>query len=200
MNIKRWIAVSIASLAITALFSINAANAQTTKVAIVDVGSIFKQHPSFALQLKELKSQADGFKKKAMADQQQLAQSAQALQEELKAESPDFRAKQTELAKRAAAMQVEQNGLMQKLMEKEAMLHFDTYQQVKALISKYCDDRDIKLVLRYNSQEMDLAQPGSVMQRVNSSVVYLDPANDITQAIVGQLAETANNSGLLDRR
>jgi len=134
VNIKRWIAVSIASLAITALFSINAANAQT-KVAIVDVGTVFKQHPSFAGQLEALKRQADGFKAEAMKAQQALARNAQALQE-LKPDSVDFKTKQTELAKNAAAMQVEQNGLMQKLMEREAMLHFETYQQVNALISK----------------------------------------------------------------
>ncbi len=198
MNIKRWIAVSFASLAITALFSINAANAQT-KVAIVDVGAIFKLHPSFAGQLEALKGQADGFKADALKDQQALAQSAQALQQ-FKPDSDDFRIKQTELAQKAAALQVEQNGLMQKLMEKEAMLHFETYQQVNALISQYCDDRGIQLVLRYNNQEMDMAQPGSVMQRVNSSVIYHDPNNDITQAIVGQLSKVAGNTSPLERR
>ena len=198
MNIKRWIAVSIASLAITALFSINSTYAQT-KVAIVDLGAIFKQHPSFVAALDSLKVQADGFKNDAEKARQGLAQSAQALQD-LKPDSDDFRVKQTELAKRAAALQVEQNGLMQKLMEKEAALHFDTYQQVNALISQYCDDRGIQLVLRYNSQEMDLAQPKSVIQRVNSSVVYHDASNDITQTIVKQLNATANKTGLLDRR
>ena len=198
MNIKRWIAVSFASLAITALFSINAANAQT-KVAIVDVGAIFKQHTSFAGQLEALKKQADGFKAEALKAQQALAQGAQVLQD-LKPDSSDFRAKQTELAQKAAALQVEQNGLMQKLMHKEAMLHFETYQQVNALISQYCDDRGIQLVLRYSDQEMDLAQPGSVMQRVNSSVIYHDPHNDITQAIVGQLNSVAKNTGLLEGR
>ena len=194
MNIKRWIAVSVASLAITALFSINAADAQT-KVAIVDVGTIFKQHPSFARQLEGLKTQADAFKAEAMQAQQALATSAQALQD-LKPDSDDFRTKQTELAKSAAALQVQQNGLMQKLMEKEAMLHFDTYEQVNALISAYCDERGIQLVLRYNNQEMDLAQPGSVMQKVNSSVVYHDPNNDITGEIIKQLVTIANNGGL----
>jgi len=199
VNIMRCIAVSIASLAIAVLFSISSANAQT-KVAIVDVGAIFKQHPLFAGQLETLKAQADGFKAQAVQAQQALAQSAQALQE-LKPDSDDFKAKQTALAKNAAAMQVEQNGLMQKLMEKEATLHFETYQQINALISQYCDDRGIQLVLRYNNQEMDLAKPGSVMQRVNSSVVYYDPSNDITQAIVGQLSATANkDAGSVERR
>ena len=198
MDIKRWVVVSIASLAITTLFSINAANAQT-KVAIVDVGTIFKQHPLFSGQLKALKLQADGFKGQAMQAQQALASKAQALQD-LKPDSDDFRSKQTELAKEAAALQVEQNGLMQKLMEREAMLHFETYQQVNALISQYCDERNIQLVLRYNNQEMDLEQPGTVMQRVNSSVVYHDPKNDITQAIIGQLVATAKNSGSLESR
>ena len=187
MNIKRWIAVSFASLAITALFSINAANAQT-KVAIVDVGAIFKQHTYFAQQLDALKAKADGFKAEAVKAQKALAQSAQALQAYIDPEHDDYRVKQTELAQKAAALQVEQNGLMQKLMEEEAMLHFKTYQQVNDLISQYCDAKGIQLVLRYSGQEMDLDQRGSVMQRVNSSVVYHDPANDITQAIVGQLS------------
>ena len=198
MNIKRWVAVSFASLAITALFSINAANAQT-KVAIVDVGAIFKQHTSFAVALEALKGQADGFKAEALKAQQSLAQGAQVLQD-LKPDSDDFRAKQTELAQKAAALQVEQNGLMQKLMEKEAMLHYEAYQQVNELISNYCDARGIQLVLRYSNQEMDLAQPGSVMQRVNSSVVYHDANYDITQAIVGQLSVAAKDAGLLERR
>ena len=194
MNIKRWIAVSFASLAITALFSINAANAQT-KVAIVDVGAIFKQHTSFAAALEALKGQADGFKAEALKAQQSLAQGAKVLQT-WKPDSDDFRAKQTELAQKAAALQVEQNGVMQKLMEKEAMLHYETYQQVNQLISQYCDARGIQLVLRYSNQEMDLAQPGSVMQRVNSSVIYHNPDYDITQAIVGQLNVAAKDAGL----
>ena len=198
MNIKRWIAVSFASLAITALFSINAASAQT-KVAIVDVGAIFKQHTSFAAALEALKNQADGFKAEALKAQQSLAQRAKVLQT-LLPDSDDFRAKQTELAQKAAALQVEQNGVMQKLMEKEAMLHHETYQQVNELISKYCDARGIQLVLRYSNQEMDLAKPGSVMQRVNSSVVYHNPNYDITQAIVGQLSVAAKDAGLLERR
>ena len=198
MNIKRWIAVSFASLAITALFSINAASAQT-KVAIVDVGAIFKQHTSFAAALEALKNQADGFKAEALEAQQSLAQRAKVLQT-LLPDSDDFRAKQTELAQKAAALQVEQNGVMQKLMEKEAMLHHETYQQVNELISKYCDARGIQLVLRYSNQEMDLAKPGSVMQRVNSSVIYHNPDYDITQAIVGQLSVAAKDAGLLERR
>ena len=117
-----------------------------------------------------------------------MAQSAEALQAYIDPEHDDYRVKQTELAQKAAALQVEQNGLMQKLMEEEAMLHFKTYQQVNDLISQYCDAKGIQLVIRYSGQEMDLDQRGSVMQRVNSSVVYHDPANDITQAIVGQLS------------
>ena len=176
----------------------NAASAQT-KVAIVDVGAIFKQHTSFAAALEALKNQADGFKAEALEAQQSLAQRAKVLQT-LLPDSDDFRAKQTELAQKAAALQVEQNGVMQKLMEKEAMLHHETYQQVNELISKYCDARGIQLVLRYSNQEMDLAKPGSVMQRVNSSVVYHNPNYDITQAIVGQLSVAAKDAGLLERR
>ena len=199
MNIKRWIVVSFASLAITALFSINPAYSQT-KFAIVDVGAVFKQHPSFKAALEALRGEADRLKADAQQAQQGLAQSHQHLQKEWKPESVEFRNGKAELAKQAAALQVQQNGKIQKLMEQEAELHFSTYQQIKSLISQYCDERGIQLVYRFNSQEMDMSKPGSIMQRVNGSIVYHDPAYDITQVIVGQLGAVANNTGLLERR
>ena len=198
MNIKRWIVVSFASLAITALFSINPAYSQT-KFAIVDVGAVFKQHPSFKAALEALRGEADRLKADAQQAQQGLAQSHQQLQR-WKPESVEFRDGKAELAKQAAALQGQQNVKIQKLMEQEAELHFSTYQQIKSLISQYCDERGIQLVYRFNSQEMDMSKPGSIMQRVNGSIVYHDPAYDITQVIVGQLGAVANNTGLLERR
>lgn len=199
MNIKRLIVVSVASLAIALMFSAHTTQAQTTRVAIVDVGLIFKKHPQFAAQLEQLKGKADGFKAEAMQAQQALLKEAEVLKQ-YKVGSVDYKAGEAKLAQKSAGMEVDARDKMRNLMETEAQLHLETYQQVNALISKFCDENEIQLVLRYNSLEMDPNKPGTVMQRVNSSVVFHNPANDITSTIIAQLGGQTANSGLPDRR
>ncbi len=198
MNTKRLIAVSFASLAISLTFFLTTSNAQT-RVAIVDVGMIFKQHPTFAAELERLKQEADAFKTASMKAQQGLAQEAEGIKANFKPDSVDFKNAQTDLAQKAAGLQVDQSQKMKALMEREATLHFQTYQQVKNLIAQYCDAKGVQLVLRYNSQQMDPEQPGSVMARVNSSVVYHNPVNDITNTILSQVGAKVADAGLMRR-
>lgn len=198
MNTKRLIAVSFASLAISLSFFVQTTSAQT-RVAIVDIGTVFKQHPTFAAELEKLKQEADAFKATSVQAQQSLAQEAEGIKANYDPDSVDFKNAQTALAQKAAALQVEQGRKMQGLMEREAGLHFQTYQQVKDLIEQYCDAKGVQLVLRYNSQQMDPNQPGSVMQRVNSSVVYHNPTNDITKVILSQVGAKVADSNLMQR-
>lgn len=191
MNTKRSIAVMVALIATTILFAPQV-QAQT-RVAIVDIGQIFKGHPQFSKQLEMLKGQADQFKAASIAAQQTLVVQA----EELKGyrpDSPEYQALESKLAQESAAMEVQQRNKMRDLMLVEAKLHYDTYQQVNGLVEQYCDAQQIQLVLRYNNEQMDPKNPASVMQRVNSSVIFHNPNNDITQAIIRQLGGQASSA------
>ena len=157
MNTKRWIAVGIAVLAMGMFFSPQSTFAQT-RVAIVDIGKIFKNHPSFSQQLEALKQEADAFKASSIQAQQDLIQKAEVLKN-LTPGSPDYKTEEAKLAEESASMEVKQKLQMRDLMQAEAKLHYDTYQQVNSLIEQYCDSQGILLVLRYNSQEMDPSNP-----------------------------------------
>ena len=192
----RWIAAFFACLLVAFFANISTTMAQT-KVAIVDVGLIFKSHPEFAQQLGVLKQEADTFQKAAVQAQQQLVQKAEVLKQ-YKPGSAEFKNAETGLAQKSAAMEVEQRDKMRALMVKEAQLHFDTYTEVNTIVGQLCEAQGIQLVLRYNSQEMDIKNPASVMQRVNGSVIYHNPSNDITQLIIGRISQlkgTASNTG-----
>ncbi len=165
-----------------------------TKVAIVDVGLIFKSHTSFEQRLEALKTEAEQFKSVSLQQQQQLMQKAEALKQ-YQPGSQEFKNLETKLAQESAAMEVDQRDKMRSLMQQEAQLHFQTYADVNKLIATYCESTGVQLVLRFNSQEMDPRNPNSVMQRVNGSVVYHDPYNDITPQIVARISQlngTAN--------
>lgn len=192
----RWIAAFFACLLIAFFANISTSMAQT-KVGIVDIGKIFKSHPEFSQQLGVLKQEADTFQKSAVAAQQQLVQKAEVLKQ-YKPGSVEFKKAETGLAQQSAAMEVEQRDKMRALMVKEAQLHFDTYAEVNQIVGQLCEAQGIQLVLRYNSQEMDLKNPASVMQRVNGSVIYHNPGNDITDLIIGRISQmkgTASNTG-----
>jgi hypothetical protein len=75
------------------------------------------------------------------------------------------------------------------MMKTEAQLHYDTYREVSQIIGQYCEQNGIEMVVRYNSQEMNKNDPSSVMQRVNGSVVYFEPQDDITQATIQRITD-----------
>ena len=89
---------------------------------------------------------------------------------------------------------------MRALMKREAQLHYDTYAEVNGLVGQLCEAQGIQLVLRYNSEEMNPKNPGSVMQRVNGSVVFHNPGNDITNLIVGRINQLAGAGATGQRR
>lgn len=165
-----------------------------TKVVLIDVGLIFKSHPQFSTELNALKAEADNFKVKSQQDGQALA----AKKEKLRAFIPgteDFKNLEKKLAQEQAAFSVEQNSILRELMNREAKLHYDTYQQVTKVIGEYCKSRNIQLVLRYNSEKMDPSLPNSIMEKVNGNVVYYLPQKDVTAEIlqqIKQLSATAN--------
>lgn len=161
-----------------------------TKVALVDIGMVFKSHPTFAQELQSLKGEADGFKDETRQLQTQLMQKAEVLKN-YQPDSAEFRQAETELAKESAALEVEQRNKLRGLMEREAKLHHDTYLQIKRAVATYCEERSIQLVVRHDSAKMDPEQPNTIMQKVNSKVVFHRPGNEITQAIVAMVGGAA---------
>lgn len=168
---------------------VNSANAQT-KVALVDIGLIFKNHPNFSQELESLKVQADQFKEETRQLQAQLVQEAEVLKN-YQPDSPEFRQAETELAKKSAGLEVQQQTKLRELMKREAQLHYDTYAQIKTAVTTFCEQRGVQLVLRHDSTPMQADQPGSIMQKVNGKIVFHRPTNDITQQIVAMVAQGA---------
>ena len=193
-------AAVLAVASVTSLWAPTAVQAQTN-VALVDIGKIFKSHPVFGQQLEGLRQEAEQFKAQTQQMKQALMQEAQGLKE-YEPTSPEFKAEETRLAQKSAAKEVEQRNKMRDLMKMEAQLHFDTYNEIKAMIADYAQKQGVRMVMRYNSQEIDPAVPASIMQKVNGSIVFHTNQKDITEEVVGQIARTyaANRGSDTNRR
>jgi len=169
---------------------VSSAEAQT-KVAVVDIGQVFKSHPSFSQQLESLKAEADNFKVETQQLQSKLMEQAGVLKN-YQPDSAEFRQAETELAKESAALEVEQRNKLRLLMEREAKLHYDTYIQIQRAVATFSEQRAIQLVIRHDATPMDPKQPGTIMQKVNSKIVFHRPNNEITQQIVAMVAQSDN--------
>ena len=171
MKITRWIAATVVCHSIFFAGLLASSQAQT-KVVLVDIGQVFKNHPQFSAGLAELKSKADRFQAEGQQLQKQLIAKAEALELEFEKESDDYRDREALLAKESATMEVDQRSKMRELLKQEALLHFDTYVEISEVVSQYCQEFGIQLVLRFNREEMDPNNPNSIMQRVNGGVVF----------------------------
>ena len=130
MIIPRILTFTFLGLMVLAM-NVSSATAQT-KVAVVDIGLVFKNHPSFSKDLESLKAEADGFKAETQQLQAKLVEEAGVLNN-YQPDSPEFHQAETALAQKSAALEVQQRNKLRGLMEREANLHHDTYTQIKNL-------------------------------------------------------------------
>ena len=192
MNVKHMMISLAIGLSAVATGLTPSAQAQT-RVALVDIGAIFKNHPTFSKSLAELKTQADQFQAETQKLQMDFVKKAEQL-EFYEKDSQEYRELESKLARESAALEVERRGKMRDLLAREARLHYDTYREIKKFIGDYCQEQGIQLVMRYNSQPMLPDNPSTIMQKVNGNVVYYRDGKDITSIIIERIMQVRSAS------
>ena len=169
------------------------------RVVVVDVARVFKNHRRFNQDLELLRQDAQTYQAMLRTSQEQLQQRVD-LARAQDPNSAEFRQAESDLTQELAAMQVNQRQKGRELAEKEAKLYFDVYMEVSRAIAAYADNNAVNLVLRYNSDPIDPADPKSILEGVNREVMF-QQNRDITDQIIatvnaGQAVEsTANRTG-----
>lgn len=208
MTLWRWNALlgpsarsGISFLCMAAVFAVMALssgvasslNAQTS-VALLDMAVVFENHPAFKSRLAQLKQDADGLQTAVLQQRQALVKEQENLRLLYQPGSAEFKEKEKELALKVTQLEIDSNDKMRDLMIQEARLHYEIYSEVNRLVDEYCNQFDIRLVLRFNSAAVQPDKPESVMQQVNGAIVYYNPSRDITAAIVQRVAQVRGAS------
>ena len=181
----------IALLIFPLILSVASLAEAQSSFAIIDVGKVFKAHPTFARELEVLKGEAERFQENAGQLQQQMIAKSEKLHM-FTPDSPEYRDFESKLAQELAALEVKQRNEMRSLMVREAQLHYQTYQQVKKVVNEYCAAKNIRLVLRHSELETNVDNPKSVMAGVNKNLVFYTPDIDITGEIIRQIGGVAS--------
>ncbi|QDS93315.1 periplasmic chaperone [Roseimaritima multifibrata] len=201
MRISKSVAFVLSCLAIGAVAPVTAqaqapaAAAATTgghRVAVVDVARIFKESPA-------IKSQVEAVENELKTYDATLAGKRDALKaevEKLKVNnvgSPEYTAQEEKVAEMESKLRLEMARKRKELSDAEARIYFENYQSIAEAVKYLASYNKINLVLRYNSEEMDMAKGESVIRGVMKNIVYHEPSLDMTDLVMQYLNSRVAN-------
>jgi Skp family chaperone for outer membrane proteins len=160
-------------------------------IAVVDVSIIFKKHARFQAMVDKFKKDVQAAEGKLKSEYDQI----KLLQEQLKGltpGSPDYKNMEQRIAHSGADLQIKQATQKKDLMEYEGRIYYQVYREMDDSVKRFAQKNGIALVLRYASDQVDdPIDRNEIVRGINKSVVYVDPALDITDWILQDLNRSA---------
>ena len=185
-------------LANTSAVPVLAQGTTGTNVVVLDVGKVFKEHNRFNQALEVMKGDVSKFEKYLQDQRAVIQKMVDELKQKYKPGTPEYNAREAEIAKKTSDIQVDTGLKRKEFMQKEAKLYYNTYTDVTNAVKKFAVKYNIELVLRFNGDEIKQDDPKTIIAGVNSSVVYQNK-RDITAAIIAEVnrggRQAINNGG-----
>jgi len=167
------------------------------RIAVVDVAKIFKEHPGIREQVKSVESELKAYDGQLKKKREVLQQEAAKLKT-FNVGTPDYTAQEEKVASMESKLRLEMQRKRQELAEAEARIYYENYQRIAEGVAYLAKHYNISLVLRYNSEAMDVKKGESVIRGVMKNIVYHDKALDMTTGVMQYLDQTmkvANRPG-----
>lgn len=153
------------------------------KIGLVDINKIFRDSNEF----KDLFARQGQDLEKTRAELQQIAARGKKMNEELsllKKDSPEFNKVQTEVAKLSAEFDSITKLTQVNNQRREIENYEAVYRQAIDVVSLYAKHYNYTLVLRFNSDPVDGDNPQKLAASIGNPVVYHQPQDDITDAVI----------------
>lgn len=167
--------------------------AQSTNIAILDLGYIFKEHNGFKAATERMKNDLTTAETKLREERDSLNTLMKDFQEkpEFKKGSREYKQMEEELAKRGADLQIEMNIKKREFMEREARIYYNVYQEIMRVVRDHCAQQNIQVVLRFSAEQADPTDPQSILKDINKNILHWDQSIDITGTILQRLNQVA---------
>lgn len=168
----------------------SAPGADFHRVAVVDVAKIFKENAAIRQEVEAIENELKAFQGEITAERERLQQTAAKLKQ-LKVGTPDYAALEEQLASMDSKLRLKVNRKRQELADAEAKIYYKNYQKIAAAVEKIASYNKIDLVLRYNSEDMQLEKAESVIRGVMKTIVYHSNELDMTPIVMQFLDKMA---------
>jgi Skp family chaperone for outer membrane proteins len=174
-----------------------------TKIAIVDVARILKDHPGIKSQMQQIEQELKNFDASFKAKNEELKNEVAVLKD-LVPGSPDYTKQEEKIAQIESRGKLDFGRRRKELIDAEAKVFHDNYQTISRIVGSIAVANNIGIVFRYNSEEMDLEDKDSLIRGVMKNIVYHDAGLDMTPVVMEMLnqhfARTAAAAGQPARR
>lgn len=199
----RWFGNAAIAFVTLAVFSLapatgSAQQAESThqpghRVAVIDVGYIFKNLPAIKAQVSKVQGDIKKHEAELKQKRDTLKQSVAQLKT-LKVGTAEYARQEEHVAKLDCKLRLDTRHRHHELGDAEAKIYYDNYQRITAAVKAIATHNNIKLVLRFNSKDMDLEQRDSVARGVMRNVVYHDSTMNITNTVMRYLEQQTKTS------
>lgn len=157
------------------------------RIALIDMARVFKNYKKFENLREELKNDLTKSEEKfkAMAEQIRKEQAELKL---LKEGTDEYAQKEKVVLQHTTQAETYRKSQQRDLIRREAQIYKTIYLEVADAVQKYASHFSFTLVLRFTSEDVETTEnPEEVMRGLNRQVVYFQPKDDITNAIVRYL-------------
>ena len=188
--VKTAIALAICSLSVLAPAIASAQDTAPHRVAVVDVAYIFKNHQGIKAQVTRVENDLKAYDAELKVKREELKTAAEQLKQ-FKVGSPEYAAQEEKVASMESKLRLDMARKRKELADAEAKIYYENYQRIAEGVKFIAQHYKINLVLRYNSEDMNLDQGDTVIRGVMKNIVYHDEALDMTKGVMQYLDRIA---------
>lgn len=156
------------------------------RVGLVDMGQVFKDYKKFEVLRADLKDEISATDEKAKA----IAEKGQSIQAELKTfkeGSKEYIDRESDLTKLSTEFEAFRKNAQREFERAEAKIYQQIYLEVVDAVKKAAKYHNYTMVMRFTRPDYNVTDPKKVPLLLNQQVVYYDPEDDLTEAVVDYL-------------
>jgi Skp family chaperone for outer membrane proteins len=157
-------------------------------LAVIDVAYIFKYHTRLQTMGNDLQRDIAAAEKSVQDERASFQKLTERL-EDYKKGSPEYKSLEEELGRRQADITLKINIQKREFIEQQAKMYSTVYKELSEEVKIYCEQNGIGLVMRFNGDPADYNDPEEIFKDLNKTVIYYNPAIDITPVILKKLNE-----------
>jgi Skp family chaperone for outer membrane proteins len=153
-----------------------------TSVAVIDLQEVFDNHRRFKMAMDAINKETEQLNAQFRTEQKELQKMMEKLKE-LKPGTPDYKRQEEAAAQFESNLRVQAQLQRKEVAERQAKQLYQTYEEVLAAVKSFSNRNGIALVIQFSADEIEPANPQSIMRGVNRAVVYQHQLN-ITEFII----------------
>ena len=159
-----------------------------TRVMVVDVAQLIRNHPEFTAKQDGLKAQVQQAEADFTKRQEGIINKQKALEaSQFKPGTPDHQRMLDEITRDMAQFEADAKSRQRQFALANSRIMYDTYKDIKSTIGRIATQYGIAQVTDYRVFEVDPADPTTVAEDMDQRLVWFNPSLNMTNTVIQQL-------------